>query len=111
MMNEVVLGSASRTTNGAKGFANSARKLALILDVTAFSGTTPTLDVAVNGIDPASGEKVLLKSFTQAVGNGTEAIYIGLDADTVVPFRKMEVAWTLGGTNPDFTFSIGASGL
>jgi len=73
--------------------------LALTLDVTAASGTTPTLDVAVQtSHDGATWTTVA--SFARATGVGSERKrFSGLD-------RYVRAVATLGGTTPSFTFSV-----
>lgn len=104
-----VLASASRTADGTADFTCRAAAVALFLDCTAASGTSPTLDIDVLAVDPVSGQTYTLKSFTQLITSGKELLFIGLDADSVLPTWQMRVSWTLGGTaTPTFTFSIGA---
>jgi len=73
------------------------------LNVSAVSGTNPTLDVEIQTLDPASGEYFTLVTFTQATGVTKEMKKVtdGLG-------RRLRVVWTIGGTNPSFTFSVGA---
>lgn len=101
--------SASRTANG-NGSAISIRGLtgliAFVLDVTAQSGTTPTLDVDIQAYDPLSGKWSVIASFTQVgAATGTERITV-----TDIPEQEVRAAWTLGGTTPDYTFSVAALG-
>lgn len=97
--------SASRTASGSIDTADFryAQRAAFFLDVTAASGTTPTLDVVIETKDPASGKWFPLASFSQATGATTERI----TADPMLS-DDLRVTWTLGGTSPDFTFSVGA---
>jgi len=73
------------------------------LDVTAASGSSPTLNVVIVTKDPISGKWFTLVSFTQATGVTTERKVLtgNLGAD-------LAATWALGGTTPNFTFSIGA---
>lgn len=99
-----VVESASRTANGdsgvltgALGASDAAR---FYLDVTAATGTTPTLDVVIedtpNGVDFYE-----VAAFTQQTAAGQEAI------DVTSPFAgRLRARWTIAGTSPDFTFSI-----
>lgn len=109
---DIILPSAARTANGNDEFGGQdIDEMALTLDVTAASGTTPTLDVVVEAKDPASGAWFTLKSFAQKTGVSRETIFIGHGADTVFPCKQMRARWTIGGTaTPTFTFSIGATG-
>jgi hypothetical protein len=104
---ETLVASASRTASGeSAAFQNRhGSKAIFVLDVSAASGTTPTLDVDVVGVDH-EGNEYTLKSFTQAIAVTNEAIYFGLSGDTVLLFLNLKVKWTLGGTSPNFTFSV-----
>jgi hypothetical protein len=75
----------------------------LYLDVTAASGTTPTLDIDLEVKDPLSGQWFTLVSLTQATGVTTQRLATGLADLADVVFRAV---WTIGGTTPDFTFSL-----
>lgn len=117
--NDAVISSASRTTSfnsssfESKGF-NGVR---LFLDVTASSGTSPTLDVKVQVYNPVVGEFVDLPgaAFAQqtAAGKAILTIYPGI-AETAnesvsdVIGSEYRVAVTIGGTSPSFTFSVSA---
>lgn len=114
-----ILPSAARTVsaNGPDLVAPSAERVIVWLNVTAVSGTTPTLDVAIQGKDPVSGAYVTLLSFAQATGTGAQVAALGAEADKAtaplasafpVP-RVLRVVTTIGGTTPNFTFSVGAT--
>ena len=106
---DVAAYSAARTASGATGdftIFNGAR-LAVFLDVTAVSGTTPTLDVTVQAKDPVSGKYFAIGAFAQKTAVASEAIFIGGGADVKFPTRVFRIEFTIGGTTPSFTFSIG----
>ena len=117
-LNETLLASAAQTATVtvADQINYNARGLDLIVDVTAVSGTTPTLTVALQGKDPASGKyyTILASASITAVGTTVLHVYPGLvaaansAANAVLP-RTWNVVATIGGTTPSFTFSIGAS--
>jgi hypothetical protein len=72
------------------------------LEVTAASGTSPTLDVDIQTYDIVGGDWHTLVSFTQAIGTGKEmktSGYLG---------EQIRINYTIGGTDPSFTFSVGA---
>lgn len=71
----------------------------LLLDVTAASGTSPTLDVTVEtSFDGTTWRQA--GTFTQQTAVGTERkSFSGLD-------RFVRVTWTIGGTTPSFTFEV-----
>lgn len=105
----VALPSASRTVSGFSSDITVpiGSRIAAFLDVTAVSGTTPTLDVTVKVKDPASGKYFTVGAFTQATAVTNEAIFIGGTGDIEFATRTIRVEYTIGGTTPDFTFSVG----
>ena len=116
-----VLGTAARTdtTVNSDDQDNAGwRGVILTLDITAKSGTTPTLDVKVQTKDPASGNYVDLAGAAFAQKNdtftGTLTIYPGVTvAGNVAISELLGRTWrtvsTIGGSaTPTFTYSIGA---
>jgi len=75
------------------------------LDVTAASGTTPTLDVVIEEKDATSGKYFVIATFTQEVGVATQKQPVPGIQSGILRARA-----TIGGTTPDFTFSVGFSG-
>ena len=75
------------------------------LDVTAVSGTTPTLDVKIQEKDPVSGKYFDLVSFTQQTAISSERKSYGLGAGELLGEVIRYVA-TIAGTTPSFTFSL-----
>jgi hypothetical protein len=75
--------------------------IVFFLDVTAVSGTSPTLDLYIDIQDPASGKWINQDKFATVSGTGTWAL--------ALPIRgvKYSCRWVLGGTTPSFTFSVG----
>jgi len=113
-----ILASGARTTPGASSDQtnHNARGIILIVNVTAVSGTAPTLDVDVEAKDPVSGNYVVIASMTQITTTGTYIIvlYPGAIDDQAkvdnqgLPLpRTWRVAYAIGGTTPSFTFSVG----
>ena len=104
-----LVASAARTSSGESALLTllegtrieSDGSIRIYLDVTAASGTTPTLDVDVVAV--IGGVEMVLQSFAQKTAAGQETI--------VVPQcpRAAKVKWTIGGTTPSFTFSVQAS--
>ena len=107
-----VAASAARTTTGTSGnmrlnrhngAVNGQHRLTLGVNITAASGTTPTLDLTVEWSfdggttflvgDPAD-------SFTQKTTTGTAAKAFEAKGDCY------RVRWTIAGTTPSFTFSV-----
>lgn len=95
---------------------HNGRGVELVVDVTAVSGTTPTLVVALRGKDPASGKyyTILASATINAISTTVLHVYPGLVAaansvaNAVLPLT-WDVNATIGGTTPSFTMSIGAS--
>ena len=89
----------------------------LYLDVTAASGTTPTLDIIIARYDPASDAYIAIPGavFTQKTGVVTDelTIYPTLTAAPNDIVREhigehFRAEATIGGVSPSFTFSLGA---
>ena len=100
---DTLLVSAARTTTGASaalgGYGASAT-LRVQLDVTAASGTAPTLDVLVQ--DTLDGTNYnTVGTFAQKTATGREVINV------TVPFSEtLRVSYTIAGTAPSFTFAV-----
>jgi hypothetical protein len=93
----------------------AARGLMLAIDITAITGTTPTLTVTIQGKDPASGKyyTLLASAALNATGTTILTIYPGLvaAANTVavnIMPKTWRVIYTIGGTTPSVTATIGA---
>lgn len=102
---ETLVPSAARTASGDSGKLNgwgSAKTIRAQLEVTAASGTSPTLDVVIEDtLDGVNWNDV--GSFTQKTAAGRQVI------DITVPFSEtLRIRWTIGGTSPSFTFSLAA---
>jgi hypothetical protein len=117
----VVAPSLARTVTGNSGVLQNwtlSRGLVLILDITAASGTTPTLDVKVQRLDAVSGKAIDIPgaAFAQKTTTGTDSLVI-YPGNTVTANRSIsdtigddyQVVWTVAGTTPSFTFSIGGT--
>lgn len=76
--------------------------LSLVVNVTAASGTTPTLDLAVqwsvDGTTWAPAETP--DAFTQITTTGAKVKTFTVKAPSY------RVVWTIGGTTPSFTFTV-----
>lgn len=97
------MASAARTTSGNSGVLTGygpAQTLRAQLNVTAASGTSPTLNVVIE--DTLDGTNFnTVGTFAQRVGAGREVINV------TTPFAdSLRVAWTIGGTTPSFTFAV-----
>lgn len=99
-----VVASASVTASGNSGELSfdggSKTQLRAQLDVTAVTGTSPTLDVIIEDTLDGTNWNTLM-TFTQATGVTREIVTL------TTPFGdRLRAKYTLGGTTPDFTFSI-----
>jgi hypothetical protein len=96
--------SAARTASGNTADIDVGRFICgeICLDVTAVSGTNPTLDVYIEGKDQLSGKYKVLFSQTGINAAGTYWFTI-----TTLAFKYIRARWVIGGTSPSFTFSIG----
>ena len=98
-----LLASAARTATASgaavAGFA-AASNLVMQLEVTAASGTLPTLDLIVQ--DTVDGTNYnTVQTFTQATGTTREVKRLQ------TPFTDtLRVTFVIAGTNPSFTFSV-----
>jgi len=79
------------------------------LDVTAATGTTPTLDVKIQEKDPVSGKYFDLFSFTQKTAISSERKSYGSGAGELLG-KVIRYVATIGGTTPSFTFSLSMVG-
>lgn len=100
---ETSVASAARTTSGDTGTITGyegASTLRAQLDVTAASGTSPTLNVVIEDtLDGTTWNAV--GTFAQKTAAGREVI------NATTPFAgRLRVRWTIAGTTPSFTFSV-----
>jgi hypothetical protein len=100
--------SATRTGSGNTDDIDVGRlmKGEICIDVTDVSGTSPTLDVYVEGKDRVSGKYKTL--FSQTGINSTNTFWTPNPID--IAFKYLRVRWVIGGTNPSFTFSVSLEG-
>ena len=102
---DVLVPSAPVTATGNSGPLNGygpAKVIRAQLEVTAVSGTTPTLDVVIE--DTLDGVNWnVIGTFTQATVATRQVLNIATSfAETI------RVRYTVGGTTPSFTFSVRA---
>lgn len=101
MKNRVLLEATITATGTTSEFdAENATEIAATLNVSAASGTTPTLDVIIQ--DSADGSVwTTLQTFAQKTAAGTEVVRI------TNPFHnRIRASYTVGGTTPSFTASL-----
>lgn len=98
-----LLASAARTVSGSSASVTDQgdeKTLRVQLNVTAASGTSPTLNAVVEDtLDGINWNTI--GTFAQRTGTGREVINI------TTPFsNEVRVSYTIGGTTPSFTFSV-----
>ena len=97
-------GAETATGNTAEfGEFSGAEFAAFYLNISAASGTNPTLDVTIEEQDPNSLQWFVVATFTQETGVATQR-------QVVNPLHgaKLRGVFTIGGTTPSFTFSLTA---
>lgn len=102
----VLAASAARTATGTgtvEIVVSDQKAAAFYIDVTAASGTSPTLDVVVETFDPAAVSNwQTLATFAQKTAAAKERVAVTANLGS-----RVRVKWTIGGTTPSFTFSVG----
>ena len=102
------------TTQSALLGTNGAAGVKVVVDITAITGTSPTLQVTIQGRDPASGQNwtILASANLTATGLTVLTVYPSLTAvanlvanDAMPPI--FQVQWAIGGTSPQVTATIG----
>ena len=110
---EVIVASGAQTVSGNSGVLGGyagAASLRAQLEVTAASGTTPTLDVVLEDTLDGTNWNVV-GTFIQKVTTGREVINVNpakAESATFQPLfaDRLRVRWTVAGTTPSFTFSV-----
>lgn len=108
---------ATATFNSDVQFNDIYRGLRLALNISAASGTTPTLVMKLQHRDFVSGNWIDITGAATASQTGTGTVdlvvYPGITGtansrvNDVLP-RTWRAVFTIGGTTPSFTFSLGA---
>lgn len=114
----VTLSGASTGSNSADEINATGRGLKCLVNITAITGTSPTLTVSIDYKDTASNTytHLLTSAALNAVGATMLTLYPGLTAaantvaDDVLP-RTWRISDTIGGTSPAVTATIGCSVL
>lgn len=112
----VTLSAASASGNSADQVNVNGRGVQLVIDVTAITGTTPSITVTIQGKDAASGKyyTLLQSAAISTVSTNLLTIYPGglnaanVASPTVLP-RTFRVLYSIAGTTPAITATIGAS--
>ena len=100
---------------GADNINYSNKGVVVVVDVTAISGTSPTLTVTIEGKDEASNKyyTILTSAPITAVSTNVLTIYPGnkvtanISESTVIP-KTWRISYTVGGTTPSITATIGS---
>jgi hypothetical protein len=113
----VTLSAATTQTTTTSNQTNfNGRGLNLVINITAISGTSPTLTVTLQGVDTASSAvyTILVSAALTATGTTVLSVYPGLTAaantvaNAILP-RTFNIKYVIGGTSPSVTATIGAS--
>lgn len=87
-----------------------------MVDITAISGTTPTLTVTLQGKDAASGKyyTILAGAALNATGTTVMTVFPGATASANVAAndclpRTWRINTAVGGTGPSVTYTVGVS--
>jgi hypothetical protein len=98
--------SAARTTSGNGSAISTGLEAAQVakLDVTAASGTTPSLTVVIEESANGSTGWSTKASFTARTTTGSQIIALPR-----LNHAFLRATWTISGTTPSFTFSVQAS--
>jgi hypothetical protein len=80
--------------------------LEIEIKVTSVGGTTPTLNVYIEGKFEATGDYKVLASQTDITSTGIWFLTIN-----PLVFRFIRVRWLVGGTSPSFTFTVVAQAM
>ena len=101
----VLLASGARTASGegASTDLSNTKELIVTLDVTAASGTTPTLDVKIQHSPDGVKWSDLGTAFAQKTGVAREVKVF------TQYHRYVKAVYTIAGTSPSFTFSVEAT--
>lgn len=103
LVRETLHASAAETISGNSADFNVAADgpAAAYLVVSASGGTTPTLDVTIEAVDPVSLSGFVIGTFAQLPGVGSERLILPDLPDLIV-----RALWVIAGTTPTFTFSL-----
>lgn len=112
----LTLAAASANVNSPDQLNPARRGVKVVVNITAITGTTPTLTVAIQGRDQASGQyyTILASAALNATGTTVLTVYPGLPATANVSANDVlpptwRISATIGGTTPAVTATIGAS--
>lgn len=115
--NTTLFASATKTASGNTDTVNGIVGIigaVFFINVSAVSGSSPTLDLTLQALDAATNAYVDLVSIAQitATGRVTKIVYPNASG-AIYQVLPAQYRWkyAIAGTNPSFTFSIGANYL
>jgi hypothetical protein len=104
------------TVNGANMSNTDGWGVTVVVDITAISGTTPTLTVVIEGLDEASGKWYTLLSSAALNAVATTVLRVfpaGTAAANSIANLPLPMQWrvhaTVAGTTPAVTATVGAT--
>lgn len=106
---------AASASGSSRDFRSSAgRGAVVVIDITALTGTSPTLTVTFEGYDPHSGKYYTILQSAALAAVATTVLRIGAEltaaANTIakdfVP-HSWRIRYTIGGTTPSVTAKVG----
>ncbi len=95
--------STSTSTGQNLGAVTSSQKLYAVLHVVGVSGASPTLDVTVQSDDSSEASYLTKVTFTQATGITSQ---FAVPISGAIADDYWRISYTIGGTNPSFTFVV-----
>lgn len=112
----LTLTAASASINGSDNSNPFAKGITVVVDITAISGTTPSLVITIEGKDPVSGKyyTILQSASLTAVGTTVLKVYPTLTAaantaaNAMLP-KTYRVRSTIAGTTPSVTATVGGA--
>jgi len=100
-------GTVTSSGNSADIDVSTIRSIRIMVKVTSVSGTSPTLDIYIEGKYEATGDYVPLLIKTGIAATG---VYELGQLDNLC-FRYIRVKWVLGGTSPSFGITVVAQSI
>jgi len=100
-------GTVTASGNSASIDVSTVGHVRIMAKVTSVSGTTPTLDIYIDGLYEATNDWIPLLSKT---GINATGVYELGQLDNLT-FRYIRIRWVVGGTSPSFTFQVVAQML
>jgi hypothetical protein len=100
-------GTVTASGNSADIDVSTLRSIRIMVKVTSVSGTSPTLDIYIEGRYEATGDYVPLLSRTGITATG---VYELGQLDNLC-FRFIRIRWVLGGTSPSFATAVVAQAM